>query len=122
MKKVIIHPRYDFIYRSVFLLKFLNRLMCGGKRILIEKIIYGLFKDLNFIDVFYKKNIFKTNCLPIFLFFEVISICRPLLGALVHKKTQNKRNKGRGKKDIAINTKIIPVTISRKKSYFIAIG
>ena len=122
MKKIIIHPRYDSIYRSVFLLKFLNRLMWGGKRTLIEKIIYGLFKDLNFIGIFYKKNIFKTNCLPIFLFFEVISICRPLLGALVHKKTQNKRNKSRGKKDIAINTKIIPITISRKKSYFIAIG
>jgi hypothetical protein len=97
--------------------------MRGGKRSVVEKIIYGLFKNLNFVEFFYKKNIFKLNYLPIFFFFEVISICRPLLSARIYKPSE-KSKKGRKptKKFIAINTKIIPISISRKKSYSIAIG
>lgn len=123
MKKTNIYTQYDFFYNSVFFLKFLNRLMRGGKRSIIEKIIYGLLKNLNFIDIFYIKNIYKINYLPIFFFFEVLSICRPLLSARIFKPSKKSKNgRKRTKKDIAINTKIIPIPISRKKSYSIAIG
>lgn len=123
MKKLNIFLQYDSFYNSTLFLKFLNRLMRGGKRSIIEKIIYGVFKSIGFIELFYKKNIFKLNYLPIFFFFEVLSICKPLMSARIFKPSKkNKRGRKRTKKDIAINTKIFPILISRKKSYFIAIG
>jgi hypothetical protein len=123
MKKTNIYPQYDFFYNSIFFLKFLNRLMKGGKRSIIEKIIYGLFKNLDFANTFYIKSIYKIKYLPIYFFFEVLSICRPLLSARIFKPSRkSKKGRKRTKKDIAINTKIIPISISRKKSYSIAIG
>lgn len=123
MRKDIIHSRYDFFYSSVFFFKFLNKLVKSGKRNIVEKIVYGLFKDLKFSDLFYKKNNFKINYLPIFIFFEAVSICRPLLGVRIFKPSAKfKKGIKKDKKQIARLTKVIPIIISRKKSYKIAIG
>lgn len=123
MKKSIIHINYDFFYSSVFFFKFINRLLKCGKRNTIEKIVYGLFKSLEFINIFYKKNIYKTYFLPIYVYFEALSICRPLIGVRIFKPSSKfKKGKKKNKKQIALSVKVIPLIISRQKSYKIAIG
>jgi hypothetical protein len=123
MRKNIVHSRYDFFYCSVFFFKFLNRLIKGGNLNIVEKIVYGLFKNLEFSNIFYKKNIYKKNYLPIFFFFEAINICRPFVGAKIYKPSAKfKKGSKKNKKQIALHTKVIPILISRNKSYKIAIG
>lgn len=123
MRKNIVYTRYDFFYCSVFFFKFLNRLIKSGNLNIVEKIVYGLFKNLEFSDIFYKKNLYKKNYLPIFFFFEAISICRPWLGLRIYKpSTKFKKGSKKNKKQIALSTKSIPIIISRNKSYKIAIG
>lgn len=123
MRKTITHSRYDFFYSSVFFFKFLNRLLKSGNLNIIEKIVYGLFRNLEFTDLFYKKNIYKKSYLPIFFFFEAITICRPVLGLRVYKPSAKfKKGSKKNKKQIAFISKVIPMPISRNKSYTIAIG
>jgi hypothetical protein len=123
MRKLITHPKYDFFYSSVFLFKFLNRLIKSGHLNVIEKIVYGLFKDLELTNLFYKKNMYKKNYLPIFFFFEAISIVRPILGLRVYKPSAKfKKGSKKSKKQIAFITKVIPIPVSRDKSYKISIG
>jgi ribosomal protein S7 len=123
MRKDIAYSRYDFFYRSVFFFKFLGRLIKSGNLCTVEKIVYGLFKDLEFSDTFYKKNIYKKSYLPVFFFFEAINICRPWVGLRVYKPSVKfKKGNKKNKKQIALSTKSFPVVISRNKSYRIAIG
>jgi hypothetical protein len=123
MRKNIIYSRHDFFYRSVFFFKFLNRLIKSGNLLTVEKIVYGLFKNLEFADIFYKRNIYKKNYLPIFFFFEAINICRPWVGLRIYKPSSKfKKGSKKNKKQIALSTKAIPILISRVKSYNIAIG
>ena len=112
------HINYDFFYSSVFLLKFINKLLKSGKRSVIEKIVYGLFKNIGFINIFYKKNI-----LPIYFFFEAMSICRPFLGLRVFKPSAKfKKNNKKNKKQLVLSVKVMPLVITRQKSYKIALG
>jgi ribosomal protein S7 len=123
MRKNIVYSRYDFFYRSAFFFKFLNRLIKSGNICIVEKIVYGLFKNLQFSDLFYKKNIYKKKYLPIFFFFEAINICRPWMGLRIYKPSSKfKKGSKKNKKQIALNAKVIPILISRNKSYKIAIG
>jgi ribosomal protein S7 len=123
MRKNIVYLRYDFFYRSAFFFKFLNRLVKSGNLCIVEKIVYGLFKNLQFSDIFYKKNIYKKNYLPIFFFFEAINICRPWVGLRVYKPSSKfRKGSKKNKKQIALKTKSIPILISRNKSYKIAIS
>ena len=56
LKKIfenIVHAKYDFFYSSIFLNKFVK----GGKRIIIEKIYYGLIISMK-VPLYRKDEIF----------------------------------------------------------------
>jgi hypothetical protein len=123
VRKHIVYLRYDFFYRSAFFFKFLNRLIKSGNLCIVEKIVYRLFKNLEFSDIFYKRNVYKKSYLPIFFFFEAINICRPWVGLRIYKpSTKFKKGQKKNKKQTALTTKVIPIIISKSKSYTISIG
>lgn len=56
--------------------------------------------------------------LPIFFFFEVLYLYKPMLNVKIFKPTKKgKKSVKKSKKKKKIRTKIIPVPISRKKRY-----
>ena len=57
MRKNIVHVKYDFFYSSIFFNKFLNKFVKGGKRIIIEKIYYGLIISMK-VPLYRKDEIF----------------------------------------------------------------
>jgi ribosomal protein S7 len=114
---------YEYFYRSFFFKKFINKLAIGGRYSVIEKIIYDLLKDIVLNNIFNKNYrghlVYKGNLLPIFIFFEIIFLCKPLL----HVKIWTKKRRGKkklGKKN-QVQTTVIPVTITRRKGYCIVL-
>ena len=70
---------FDYFYKSIFFKKFISKLTIGGRFFLMEKIIYGLFKELSYRFVFFKKYEMKKKKLPIYIYFEVLFLCKPRL-------------------------------------------
>jgi hypothetical protein len=112
--------KFDFFYRSIFFKKFINNLAYGGSYFLVEKIIYTLLADLSFGTTFYSSYRSRIKLFPIFLFFEVIFICRPLLQVRIWKFKKRGKKK-LGKKGKALNTKVIPTNIEREKAYYVTL-
>ena len=52
---------FDYFYKSIFFKKFISKLTIGGRFFLMEKIIY------------------KKKKLPIYIYFEVLFLCKPRL-------------------------------------------
>ncbi len=94
--------RFDGVFWSKWLLKFINKFIFTGKKYLVEKIIY-----LSFFYI--KKNL---NSSAIFFFFEVLERIKPIVGLKFYtlKKRKLKR--------ITAVPYIVSISLQYKKAIF----
>lgn len=113
-------PRTDYLFKSFLLKKFISSIAYSGCYFLTEKLVYKVFEELRINLKLYKKYFFRPTVLPVFIFFEAVFLCRPVLHVKIWK-FKKKGKKKLGKKGKALATKVIPINITRDQSYNLAI-